>query len=80
MVGAVRAVGPITLRSRLTVLQAITLAGGLTDYAKRKQIYILRNENGKQVRLGFNYEAVIRGERMEQNVLLEPDDTVVVPQ
>jgi polysaccharide export outer membrane protein len=80
MVGAVRGVGPIPLRSRLTVLQALTLAGGLTDYAKRKQIYILRNEDGRQVRLNFNYEAVIRGEQMEQNIVLQPDDTIVVPQ
>jgi polysaccharide export outer membrane protein len=80
LVGAVRAVGPIPLKSRLTVLQALTLAGGLTDYAKRKQIYILRNEDGRQVRLAFNYEAVIRGEQMEQNIVLQPDDTIVVPQ
>ena len=57
-----RSVRPIDLRSRLTVLQAITEAGGLTDYAKRKKIYILRNDNGKQVRLPFDYDAVIRGD------------------
>lgn len=80
LVGAVRVVAPINLTLRMTVLQAITQSGGLTDYAKRKDIYILRNQNGRQVRLPFNYDAVIRGRLMEQNIYLEPDDTIVVPQ
>lgn len=80
LVGAVRTVGPVNMTSSLTVLQAIAQAGGLTDFAKKKQIYILRHENGKQVRLPFNYDAVIKGEHIEQNILLQPDDTVVVSQ
>lgn len=80
MVGAVRSVKPINLTARITVLQALTEAGGLTDYAKRKKIYILRNENGQQVRLPFNYDAVIKGEKMDQNIMLLPNDTIVVPQ
>jgi polysaccharide export outer membrane protein len=80
VVGAIRNVGPIAMNASLTVLQALAEAGGLTDFAKKKQIYILRHENGKQVRLLFNYEAVIRGEQMDQNILLQPDDTIVVPQ
>lgn len=80
LVGAVRTVGPVNMAASLTVLQAIAQAGGLTDYAKKKQIYILRHENGRQVRLPFNYESVIKGERIEQNVVLQPDDTIVVPQ
>jgi polysaccharide export outer membrane protein len=79
LVGAVRTVGAVDMVSRLTVLQAITQAGGVTDYAKKKQIYVLRNEGGKQVRFPFNYEAVIKGEQIEQNILLQPDDTIVVP-
>jgi polysaccharide export outer membrane protein len=80
LVGGVRSVKPIELTGRMTVLQAITEAGGLTDYAKRKKIYILRNDNGKQVRLPFDYDAVIKGEKMDQNIMLLPDDTIVVPQ
>lgn len=79
LVGAVKNEGPILLNSPMTVLQAIVEGGGLTDYAKRKRIYILRNENGRQVRLPFDYEAVIRGERMDQNITVQPDDTIVVP-
>jgi polysaccharide export outer membrane protein len=63
----------------MSVLQAISEAGGLTDYAKRKKIYVLRTENGKQYRLPFNYDAVIKGERMEENIPIMPDDTIVVP-
>jgi polysaccharide biosynthesis/export protein len=80
LVGAVRTVGSMNMTSTLTVLQAIAQAGGLTDFAKKKNIYILRQEGGKQVRLAFNYEAVVKGERMEQNITLQPDDTIIVPQ
>jgi polysaccharide export outer membrane protein len=80
LTGAVRMVGAIDLRGQLTVMQALTQAGGLTDYAKRKQIYVLRNENGKQAKLPFNYDLVIKGENMEQNIVLAPNDMIVVPQ
>lgn len=79
LVGAINKVGPVTLVSSLTVLQILTEAGGLTDYAKRKKIYILRKENGKQVKLPFDYDAVIKGDHIEQNINVLPDDTIVVP-
>ena len=62
------------------MLQAVAEAGGLTDYAKRSKIYILRRENGNEVRLPFDYSAVIQGKRSEQNIVLLPGDTVVVPE
>jgi polysaccharide export outer membrane protein len=80
LVGAVKTVGSVDLKGPMTVLQAIAQAGGLTEYAKRKQIYVLRTENGKQLRLPFNYDAVIKGEKMEPNIVLSPNDTIVVPQ
>jgi polysaccharide export outer membrane protein len=79
MVGAVKKEGPIPYTYRMTVMQAISEAGGLSDYAKRKKIYILRTQNGKEYKLPFDYEAVLRGERMELNVPLLPGDTLVVP-
>jgi polysaccharide biosynthesis/export protein len=79
MVGAVKKEGPIQLQYHMSVLQALSEAGGLTDYAKRKKIYLLRSANGQQVKLSFNYDAVIKGEQMEQNIWVEPDDTIVVP-
>ena len=79
VVGAVRREGPLAYTYRMSVMQAISEAGGLNDYAKRKKIYILRNENGKEYRLFFNYDEVIRGEKTEQNVQLLPGDTLVIP-
>jgi polysaccharide export outer membrane protein len=63
----------------MTVLQAISSAGGLSQFAKEKSIYILRTENGRQTRFPFNYQQVIRGQRVEQNITLQPGDTIVVP-
>ncbi len=79
IVGAVKKEGPISLQYRMSMLQAISEAGGLTDYAKRKKIYLLRTENGKQFRFPFNYDAVVKGEQVEQNIPVLPGDTIVVP-
>lgn len=79
IVGAVRKEGPIPLQYPMSILQGISEAGGLTDYAKRKKIYVLRSSAGKAQRIPFNYDAVIRGEQVDRNITLEPNDTVVVP-
>src|SRR5262249_47625982 len=79
LMGAVKNEGPVSIKSSMTVLQALNEAGGLTEYARRKKIYVLRHENGKQIRLPFDYTAVIRGERTEQNIQVRAEDTVVVP-
>jgi polysaccharide biosynthesis/export protein len=79
LTGAVKREGPLRYSYRMTVLQAISEAGGLTDYAKRKKIYILHNENGREYKLPFDYAAVLRGEHTEQNILLSPGDHIVVP-
>jgi len=60
-------------------MQALSEGGGLTDYAKRKKIYVLRNDNGRQYQLPFDYDAVLKGQRMELNIPLQPGDTLVVP-
>lgn len=79
LVGAVKSEGPIPYTYRMTIMQALSEAGGLSDYAKRKKIYILRTQNGKDYRLPFDYDAVLKGERMELNIPLLPGDTIVVP-
>jgi polysaccharide export outer membrane protein len=80
VIGAVRKEGPLPYTYRMTVMQALSEAGGLSEYAKRRKVYILRSEGGREYRLDFNYEEVLRGERMEQNIVLLPGDTVVIPQ
>jgi polysaccharide export outer membrane protein len=79
LTGAVKREGPLKYTYRMTVLQAISEAGGLTDYAKRKKIYVLHHENGREYKLPFDYSAVLKGERMEQNIFLSPGDHIVVP-
>ena len=79
LVGAVKTEGSLAYTYRMSVLQAISESGGLTDYAKRKKIYVLRTQDGRQVRLPFNFDAVIKGQRAEMNIALLPGDTVVIP-
>jgi polysaccharide export outer membrane protein len=63
----------------MTVMQALSEAGGITDYAKKKAIYVLRNDNGREFRFPFDYAAVLKGQKMELNIQLEPGDVIVVP-
>jgi polysaccharide export outer membrane protein len=76
--GMVNKQGPIVMTTPLTVMQALTLAGGLEEFARQDEIVILRVENGKQVAKKFNYEEVSKGKRLEQNILLKPGDQVIV--
>ena len=62
-----------------TILQLITNASGLGQFANKKGIFVLRTVDGKQQKFPFNYSQVIKGEKQEQNILLHPGDTVVVP-
>ncbi|MGC2639269.1 MAG: polysaccharide biosynthesis/export family protein [Acidobacteriaceae bacterium] len=80
VLGRVAKPGSYPLSSPTTILDAIALAGGFQDFAKQKDIYILReNAAGQQTRIPFNYKDVIRGKHPETNIRLEPHDTIVVP-
>jgi polysaccharide export outer membrane protein len=79
IMGQVTRQGAILLVSNLTVLQALSAAGGPAQFANTKKIYILRTEGGKQVKIPFNYASVIKGKTPEQNINLKPGDTIVVP-
>jgi len=60
-------------------LQALSSGGGFTQFANTKKIYLLRLENGKQVKYPFNYKEVIGGRNPDQNISLKAGDTIVVP-
>ena len=77
--GRVTTPGAYALKGPLTVMQALALAGGITDYADAKNINVLRIEGGKTKGFKFNYKDVSTGKKLEQNILLLPGDTVVVP-
>jgi polysaccharide export outer membrane protein len=76
-VGEVNHVGPIMLTPGMTPLQAIVAAGGPTQFANSKHIYILRTVAGKQQKILFNYKQALKGD--SQGVSLIPGDTIVVP-
>jgi polysaccharide export outer membrane protein len=77
--GEVNKPGSYPLMVPTTVMQLISIAGGLREYAKGKEIVILRNEVGKQTAIQFNYKDVINRKKLTQNILLQPGDTVIVP-
>ena len=77
--GEVTKPGAFPLLPNMTVLQALTSAGGFTQFAKIKSIYVLRTEGGKQTRIPFNYKAVVEGKKPKDNIELQSGDTVVVP-
>lgn len=77
IVGSVGRPGTYALGAPLTVLELIARAGGLTEYAKAKDIKIVRKKDGRT--LFFNYKDVIKGKKLEQNIILENGDIVLVP-
>lgn len=78
-IGNVKTPGPYPLAPNMTVLQALSAAGGFSEWADKKNILIIRREGGKEEQLNFNYKDVVSGENIEQNVTLKPNDTIVVP-
>jgi polysaccharide export outer membrane protein len=80
VLGQVARPGSYVIANSPTVLDAIAGAGGFRDFAKKKSIYVLReNPDGTEARLPFNYKEVIKGVNPAQNVKLQSRDTVVVP-
>lgn len=78
VLGQVNRPGPVQLYPNMTVLQALSAAGGFTQFAKRKRVYILRRVGTKEQRYGFNYKAALRGDP-DQTTVLRPGDTIIVP-
>jgi len=79
ILGEVTRSGSFSLLPNMTVLQALSGAGGFTAYANVKGIYVSRVEDGKPVKYPFNYKDVISGQAAGQNILLKPGDTIIVP-
>jgi polysaccharide export outer membrane protein len=79
VIGQVNRAGEFLATHRIDVMQALSLAGGLTPFADEDDIRILRRKNGKQVALPFDYSRVKKGKSLELNIVLESGDVVVVP-
>jgi polysaccharide export outer membrane protein len=78
LIGEVGRAGAYPLLPGMTVLQALSSAGGFTQFANIKKIYVLRNENGKQQKFPFNYKQALN-ENSNENITLKAGDTIVVP-
>ena len=79
ILGEVNRAGAYPLLPEMTAVQALSSAGGFTVFASVKKIYILRTEDGKQVKYPLNYKAVIACKAPQENILLKAGDTIVVP-
>jgi polysaccharide export outer membrane protein len=78
LLGEVGKKGPIEMTPGMTMLEAIGSAGGLTDYANAKKIYILRDEGGKHLKIPVHYKQALKGDST-QDLVLKSGDTIVVP-
>jgi polysaccharide export outer membrane protein len=79
VLGEVLHAGVFPLLPGITVLQALSAAGGFTQFANTKKIYVLRNVNGQQHKMPFNYKDVVEGKNLQENIELKPGDTIIVP-
>jgi len=79
LTGMVGKSGAFPLSGNITVLQMLSMAGGVSEFADEKKIVIMRVENGQQRALKFNLSDVKKGKNLQQNIVLRPGDTIVVP-
>jgi polysaccharide biosynthesis/export protein len=79
VIGEVTRPGAYPLLPGMTILQAISSAGGLTQFANSKKIFLMRNENHIQTKYPFSYKEVLDGRKAEENLPVKAGDTIVVP-
>ena len=79
ILGQVTRGGAYPLVPDMTAVQALSIAGGFTPFAKLKKIYVMRAENGENKVFPINYKEVVSGRNAQQNIRLKPGDTIVVP-
>ena len=79
VLGEVMRTGEYPLVKHLTVLQAFALAGGFTEWASKKEIILLRHEDGQDKIYRINYKNIVKGKNLSQNIKLKADDTIIVP-
>jgi len=79
VIGEVQSPGGIVVEKPITVLQALTLAGGFREYSNESEIRIVRTSGREHLVFEFNYQDVIKGKKAEQNITLQSGDVVIVP-
>jgi polysaccharide export outer membrane protein len=78
--GEVAKPGAYAMPSSMTVMQLIAVSGGINEFADANAISVMRVEGGKTRTFKFEYKEVAKGKKPEQNIVLRPGDTVVVPE
>jgi polysaccharide export outer membrane protein len=78
VIGEVNRQGSIELRQRTRFLQALAMAGGLTEFADKSRVVLLREEGGREVVREIDYRRLIRGEAPGDNLYVQPGDTIIV--
>jgi len=79
LLGRVARPGEYPMQKNMTVVQAISLAGGLAEWADSSDVKLIRKIKGTEKTFRVDYDAIVSGEDLSQNVLLQPDDTIFVP-
>ena len=79
VVGRVQRPGEFVANRYMDVVQALSVAGGMTPYAAANKIKVLRREDGKLIAIPFKYGEIEKGENLEQNIILQSGDVVLVP-
>lgn len=79
VIGQVKTPGVFVVNPRVDVIQALSIAGGMTPFAQVNNIKIIRRHGGRQTVLEFRYSDILKGDNLEQNILLEVGDVVLVP-
>lgn len=79
ILGEVGHSGTFQMIPNMTILQALSDAGGFTAFAKLSDIYVLRMVNGQEEKIPFNYKQVLKGKQPQHLLVLRPGDTVIVP-
>ena len=79
VLGKVTTPGVYSITARTTLVEAISMAGGFTEWANKRKITVIRSEGGKKKKLRINYKKIISGKDTSQNIILNRGDTIIVP-
>ncbi len=79
VIGKVNKPGIYNIDMETTVIQILAMAAGLNPYASESNIFILRHQNGTNVKIPFNYKEILKGKNLKQNILIQRGDVIVIP-
>lgn len=79
ILGQIKQPGEFPIDYPITLLQAIARSGGFMEWAKKDEIKIIRRTDDKEIIVKFNYDSLVKGDNLAQNIILQPGDTVIVP-